>query len=262
MNRLSKEKQAYVIHCLLEGMSIRSTVRLTGVAKNTITKLLVNVGNACWIYQKKNLQNLKCTIIQCDEIWSFCHTKEKNKILSDDEKGSVWTWVGICAETKLVPYWHVGSHHRYHGMWFMRMLANRLDLTAQITTDGLPSYPEAVDFGFKNKDVNYGIYEKQYSGSRCVGIVSKPHYGNPEIKLISTSFSERQNLTMRMSMRRFTRKTNAFSKKLENHKAAIALYFMWYNFIRVHETIKTTPAIAAGVENKIWSFKDIIDLIN
>lgn len=260
MNRLSIEKQSKVISCLVEGLSIRSTVRITGVAKNTITKLLVDIGEVSETFQRNNLHSLNCKVIQCDEIWAFCHTKAKNVKESYSQKGSVWTWIGIDVESKLVPYWYVGSRHRFHAKWFMRQLAQRFNNRVQISTDGLVSYTEAIDFGFEDKEIDFAIYKKIYSKNRCVGAEKIIVSGKPDINKISTSLCERQNLTMRMGMRRFTRKTNAFSKKFYNHRMAVALHFMYYNFCRIHQTIKTTPAIAAGVANHVWKIEDIISL--
>ena len=278
MNKLSIERQAQVIKVLCEGNSIRSTARITDTAINTVVKLLKDTGDACAKYQDIHLRNLRCKTIQCDEIWSFCYAKQKNV---PEEKqgrfgyGDVWTWTAIDADTKLVASWSVGLRDAGYAFEFMRDLQGRLANRVQLTTDGYKAYLNVVEDVF-GADIDYAmlvkIYgteptgEARYSPAKCTG--AKPHAitGNPDPKLISTSYSERQNLTMRMNMRRFTRLTNAFSKKIENHMYAIALYFMHYNFARPHKTLSkpypTTPAMAAGVTNRIWTAEDIVRLIS
>lgn len=273
MNKLSIQKRAQIISCLVEGVSIRATVRMTGAAKNTVTKLLIDLGNACWEYQDKALRNLSCKRVQVDEIWSFVYAKQRN--VPDDLKGQfgygdVWTWVAICADTKLVPSWFVGSRNAECAQAFIDDLALRLSNRIQLTSDGHKSYLDAVDMGFGGK-VDYSqlvkLYgqapdaEKRYSPPKCVGAEKHPIIGNPDPKHISTSYSERQNLTMRMHMRRFTRLTNAFSKKVENLAAAISLYYMWYNFARIHMTLRVTPAMEAGVSDHVWSLEEIAGLL-
>jgi IS1 family transposase len=272
MNKLSPERQAAVIAALVEGNSIRATVRMTGVAKNTIVKLLADVGKACAEYQDKTLRNLPCKLIQCDEIWSFCYAKEKN--VPKDKKGrfgygDVWTWTAIDADTKLIPSWLVADRSACAATEFIKDLAGRLANRVQLTTDGHKAYLQAVEeaFGYK---IDYAMLvklygsspeaEKRYSPAECIGAEKMPITGQPEDKYISTSYVERHNLTMRMSMRRFTRLTNGFSKKVENHSHALALYFMYYNFCRIHQTLRVTPAMAAGVTNHVWDIKDIINL--
>ena len=278
MNKLSIERQAQVIKVLCEGNSIRSTARITDTAINTVVKLLKDTGDACAKYQDIHLRNLRCKTIQCDEIWSFCYAKQKN--VPEDKQGrfgygDVWTWTAIDADTKLVASWSVGLRDAGYASEFMRDLQGRLANRVQLTTDGYKAYLNVVEDVF-GADIDYAmlvkIYgteptgEARYSPAKCTG--AKPHAitGNPDPKLISTSYSERQNLTMRMNMRRFTRLTNAFSKKIENHMYAIALYFMHYNFARPHKTLSkpypTTPAMAAGVTNRIWTAEDIVRLIS
>jgi IS1 family transposase len=263
MNRKSTKDRAFILHCLVEGNSIRSTVRLTGASKNTIAKLLVEVGEACTWYQQTHLINLPCKRVQVDEIWSFVYSKQKNVPQGmEDEAGSVWTWTALCADTKIVPSWFVGSRDGDSAMFFIQDLATRLSSRIQLTSDGHHAYLQAVENTFEN-DIDYAMLVKlygqtveggkKYRPTECSEIKKEAISGSPDTKHISTSFVERQNLTMRMGMRRFTRKTNAFSKKFENHVWAIALHFMYYNFCRVHQTLKTTPAIAANVTTKEWS---------
>lgn len=272
MNRLSVERRAQVIGALVEGNSIRSTCRMTATAKGTVTRLLVDVGNACAEYQNGVLRDLACTTIQCDEIWSFCYAKQKN--VPDSKRGElglgdVWTWTAIDADTKLVPSWLVGGRDAGHAFDFIGDLRERVANRVQLTTDGHRAYLTAVEDVF-GADIDYAMLvklygqpeepEKRYSPSQCIGAEAHIIQGNPDPDNISTSYVERQNLTMRMGMRRFTRLTNAFSKKIENHMAAISLHFMWYNFGRFHGTIKTTPANAAGVDARRWSLSQIVEL--
>jgi len=272
MNKLDTKKRAQILGCLVEGNSIRATSRLTGASKNTITKLLVDMGRACSEYQDKTLRNLPCRHLQCDEIWAFCYAKEKN--VPEDKKGQfgygdVWTWTAICADTKLVLSFMIGNRDAETGSLFMDDLASRLTHRVQLTTDGHRAYLEAVEEAF-GCDIDYAmlvkIYgedpqgERRYSQAKCVGAERIPITGNPDKANISTSYVERQNLTMRMGMRRFTRLTNAFSKKVENLAAAVALHFMYYNFARVHQTLRVTPAMEAGVTDHVWSLEEIVTL--
>lgn len=270
MNKKSVKDRAQILRCLVEGNSIRSTVRLTGASKNTITKLLVEVGKACADFQNNHLVNLPCKRLQVDEIWSFVYSKQKNTPEErQGEAGDVWTWTAIDAETKLVPSWCIGSRDADTASLFVDDLASRLTKRVQLTSDGLKIYLQAVEDAFGGS-VDYAMLVKQYgscpegqkrySPSQCLGVETKTISGNPDTKHVSTSFVERQNLTMRMSMRRFTRLTNAFSKKVENHAHAIALHFMYYNFCRVHQTIKTTPAIAAKITDKIMTLEDVVEM--
>lgn len=268
-------KQIQVIAALVEGNSIRSTVRMTGVAKNTIVKLLVDVGKACAEYQDKAFHNLNLKKIQCDEIWSFCYAKEKN--VPEDKKGQfgygdVWTWTAIDADTKLIPSWLVSDRSACAATEFIKDLAGRLSNRVQLTTDGHKAYLNAVEDAF-GSEIDYAMLVKmygkspegsevRYSPAQCTGALKVPVTGKPDRKQISTSYVERQNLTMRMSMRRFTRLTNGFSKKVENHVHALSLYFMYYNFCRIHQTLRITPAMKAGVTDHIWDIKDIISLLD
>lgn len=274
MNKLTREERVKVLSALVEGNSIRATVRMTGVAKNTIVKLLADVGRVCSDYQYEHLRDLKCKRIQCDEIWSFCYSKQKN--VPQDKKGlwgygDVWTWTAIDGETKLVPCWLVGLRDSGYATEFIRDLASRLSHRVQLTTDGLKAYLEAVEDAFGG-DIDYAILHKVYGADRagearytppsCIGCEKHPKIGNPEMKHVSTSYVERQNLTMRMAMRRFTRLTNGFSKKIENLEHAVALHFMYYNFCRIHQTLRVTPAMAAGVSDHVWDLEEIVALLD
>ena len=278
MNKLSIERQAQVIKVLCEGNSIRSTARITGASINTVVKLLQEVGNACLRYQDTHLKNLSCKRIECDEIWSFCHAKEKNlpKELKDKfGYGDVWTFVAIDADTKLVVSWLVGEREPDYALDFLRDVKERISNRIQLTTDGHHMYFYAVEASFGN-DIDYAMLVKyygtpldvpqgRYSPATCRRIQAKRIKGNPDTKHISTSYVERQNLTMRMNMRRFTRLTNGFSKKIQNHMFAIALYFMHYNFVKTHKTLATpyprTPAMVAGITDHIWDYEEIIKLL-
>lgn len=274
MNRLSLDKRVQIVNALVEGNSLRAASRLCDVAFNTVLKLLPEIGQACEEYQKRVLVNLNCRRLQCDEIWSFCYAKEKNVPLDLRGKhgfGDVWTWTAICADTKIVPCWRIGDRDAWNAQHFMYDLASRLANRVQLTTDGHRVYLQAVELAFGN-DIDYAMLVKIYGSDRAkgeirysppdyIGCRSMPLVGNPNPKHISTSYAERQNLTMRMKMRRFTRLTNAFSKKLENHRHAVALYFMHYNFCRVHQTLRVTPAMEAGVADHVWSLEELAELL-
>lgn len=275
MNRLDDTRRAQVIAALVEGNSIRSVCRMTGVAKGTVLSLLLKAGAVCAQYQDEKFQNLCLHRIQCDEIWSFCYGKDKN--LPADKRdqfgfGSVWTWTAIDAETKLVPSWMVGPRDAASARDFIEDLASRIDGRIQLTTDGHKVYLEAVEKVFGDA-IDYAMLIKvygndqapedtRYSPAVCTGTQAVEVTGTPDPKHISTSYVERQNLTMRMGMRRFTRLTNAFSKKLDNHIAAISLHFMYYNFVRIHQTLRMTPAMAAGVTDRLYSIADIVRLVD
>jgi IS1 family transposase len=273
MNTLTEAKRVQVIAALVEGNSIRATVRMTGVAKNTVTKLLVEVGTACAEYQDKVLRNLPCKRIQCDEIWNFCYAKDKNLPAEKQGQfgfGSVWTWAAIDAETKLIPSWQVGTRDAGTAFAFMHDLAGRLRNRVQLTTDGHRAYLNAVESAFGSQ-IDYAMlvklygsdsHDTKYSPAECIGIQTVSVNGNPNPRYISTSFVERQNLTMRMGMRRFTRLTNGFSKKVENLRHAVALHFMHYNFCRVHQTLRVTPAMEAGVATHVWGIAEIVGLLS
>ncbi|MEW6531005.1 MAG: IS1 family transposase [Thermodesulfobacteriota bacterium] len=272
MNKLTLSKRAQVLSCLVEGNSIRATVRMTGAAKNTVVKLLVDVGKVCAEYQNRILVDLPCKRVQCDEIWSFCYSKQANVPVEKRGEfgyGDVWTWTAICADTKLVPAWLVGDRTAETALIFMTDLASRLRGRVQLTSDGYKAYLEAVEGAF-GCDIDYAqlqkIYgidaegERRYSPPKCIGAKRRKISGNPDPDHISTSYAERQNLTMRMSMRRFTRLTNAFSKKVENLSRAVSLHFMYYNFARIHQKLRVTPAMEAGVADHVWELEEIASL--
>lgn len=274
MNKLSTQRRTQIVAALVEGNSIRSTVRMTGASKNTIVKLLVELGAACSEYQDRTLRNLPCKRIQCDEIWSFCYAKEKHvpaKYQGQFGYGDVWTWTAICADTKLVPCWLVGERTTADATAFISDLAGRLASRVQLTTDGYKSYLTAVEDTF-GADIDYAMLvklygtdpegEKRYSPAKCIGTETHIIQGKPDEAHVSTSYVERQNLTMRMGMRRFTRLTNAFSKKVENLAHAVSLHYLHYNFARVHQTLKTTPAIAAGIADHQWMIAEIVGLLD
>jgi IS1 family transposase len=273
MNRLTTEKRTQIVAALVEGCSIRATVRMTGASKNTIAKLLVELGAACSDYLDKTLVNLNSRRIQCDEIWSFVGAKDKNVPSERKDQagiGSAWTWVAIDADSKLICSWLVGKRDPGCATEFIQDLAGRLKNRVQLTTDGLKMYLTAVSDGF-GSDIDYAMLvklygndpeaEKRYSPAVCTGCKKQPRIGEPDEKHISTSYVERQNLTMRMGMRRFTRLTNAFSKKIENHVAAIALHYMHYNFCRIHQTLRVTPAMQADMTDHVWSIGEIVNLL-
>lgn len=271
MNKLDIKKRAQILACLVEGNSIRATVRMTGAAKNTVVKLLADVGAACAEYQDRTLRNLPCRRIQCDEIWSFVYAKQKNvptAVAAPEGAGDAWTWTALCADTKLIAGWMVGPRDGGIAFEFMQDLAGRLANRVQLTTDGHKAYLDAVEDAF-GSTIDYAqlvkIYgeapakgpERKYSPVECLGTRVKAISGSPDMAAVSTSYVERQNLTMRMSMRRFTRLTNGFSKKLENLGHAVALHFMYYNFGRIHQTLRVTPAMEAGVSDHLWSLEEI-----
>jgi IS1 family transposase len=274
MNRLSTDKRSQVVAALVEGNSIRATVRMTGVSKNTIAKLLLELGAACADYLDKTLVNLTCKRIQCDEIWSFCYAKEKNVPVEKRGQfgfGDVWTWTAMDADTKLIASWMVGGRDAGTAHGFVQDLAKRLASRVQLTTDGHRAYLTAVEDTF-GSDIDYAMLvklygndqenETRYSPAECIGCREIIVSGSPNPKHISTSFIERQNLTMRMGMRRFTRLTNAFSKKVESHIASIAIHYMHYNFCRIHQTLRVTPAMEAGIADHVWTISEMIGFLD
>jgi IS1 family transposase len=273
MNKLSMDKKVAVITALVEGCSVRSTSRMTGVAKGTILRLLANVGTACADYQNVTIRNIPAQRIQVDEIWSFVGCKEKNltpEILSTRTAGDAWTYVAIDAQTKLVISTMVGQRDAGFATAFLKDVSTRLSTRVQLTTDGHNMYLKAVANTMFEDGVDFAQLvkyygndpegQKRYSPAQCMGTKQQIVSGNPDKRHISTSFIERQNLTMRMNMRRFTRLTNAFSKKFENHVHSIALYQMHYNFARIHQTLRVTPAMEAGLSQHVWSIRDILSL--
>ena len=275
MNKLDTKTRKLIIRCLVEGQSVRATARTADVSKNTVTKLLIDAGKACADYQDKALRDLPCQRIQVDEIWSFIYAKEKNvprPKSAPPEAGDVWTWTAICADTKLVPLWRVGDRSGMTAIEFMDDLRPRLANRVQLTSDGHKAYLEAVEGAFGG-DVDYAqlvkVYgdtpeaEKRYSPPVCVGAGKRRVEGRPDPAHVSTSYAKRNNLTMRMSIRRFTRLTNAFSKKIENHAHSVALHFMHYNFCRQHKSSDgISPAMAAGVTDRLLDIEDIVRLVD
>jgi IS1 family transposase len=271
MNKLSPEDRARILHLLCEGQSIRAVTRLTGASKNTVTKLLVDAGQAAVWYQDRTLRNLPCADIQADEIWGFVGSKAAN---TPDAKrhvqGDVWVWIATCRNTKLVPCWYVGHRSGHAARAFMQNLAGRVADKVQISSDAFSAYAQAVEGAFP--DADYGQIVKvfaatpesargRYSPPACVGARKVAVQGNPDPARISTSHSERNNLNVRMHNRRMTRLTNAFSKKVQNHAHSMALHFLYYNFVRIHQTLKVTPAMAAGVTERLWEMKDVVEML-
>jgi len=287
MNKLSTDRRTQLIAALVEGNSIRATARMTDTAFNTVLKFVVDMGKASKAFLDETMVNIPSQRIQCDEIWQFCYAKDRNLPESmrvdrsgyqhilrsrckSDIKGSVWTWVAIDADTKLVPAFHVGTRDAHCANHFMRDVARRLANRVQLTTDGHHAYLTAVHPAFEG-DVDYAqlikLYGKgegddsRYSPPQCLGTRTEIRYGDPDEAHISTSYVERQNLTMRMGMRRFTRLTNGFSKKCENLAHAIALHYVHYNFVRIHKTLRCTPAMEAGISSRLWTNRDIAELL-
>jgi IS1 family transposase len=274
MNKLSTEERTRVVAALVEGNSLRAVTRMTGVHRTTVMKLLSDLGRACSEYQDKAFRNLPCERIQCDEIWSYVGSKEKNTTREKKAEGwgDVWTWVALDADTKLVPTWYVGTRDARAAYHFMHDLAARLAKRVQLTTDGHRAYLYAVEDAF-GCEIDYAqlvkIYgnapegpETRYSPAVCMGARKAVISGEPVFEHVSTSYVERQNLTMRMSMKRFARLSNGFSKKAENHEHAIALHYMHYNFCRVHQSLRVTPAMEAGVADHVWSIAQLIALLD
>jgi IS1 family transposase len=273
MNKLSLEDRARILHLLCEGMSIRAITRLTGTSKNTVAKLLADAGKACAAYHEANVRNVKSSRIQVDEIWSFTYAKQKNVATAKDAPegaGDTWTWTALDADSKMVVSYLVGGRDAEYAMWFMDDLVSRLANRVQLTSDGHRAYLDAVEGAF-GCDVDYAQLVKmygptitapgRYSPAECTGAKKVRVMGKPDLNSVSTSYVERQNLTMRMHMRRFTRLTNAFSKKVENHAYAVALHMIYYNFVRIHKTLRVTPAMAAGVADRLWEITDIAKLV-
>jgi IS1 family transposase len=274
MNKLPLAKRTQILAMLCEGSSMRSISRVADVSINTVSKLLVEAGEACLAIHGETVRNVKASRIQCDEIWSFCHAKQKNVATAKaapQGAGDVWTWTALDADTKLIVSFYVGDRSGESAMTLMDDLRERLANRVQLTTDGHKAYLEAVEGAF-GADVDFAQLVKlygptiaapgRYSPAECIGARKQRVEGNPDIAHVSTSYVERQNLTMRMSMRRFTRLTNGFSKKLDNHIHALALYFAFYNFCRIHKTLRVTPAMAAGITDRLWMLDDIVAKID
>jgi IS1 family transposase len=273
MNRLATETRTQVIAALVEGSSVNATCRMTGVAKHAVLKLLEDIGCACAAYHNAHVRNLRVRRVQADEIWSFVYGKDKNLTLEQVQSGlgSVWTWKAIDADTKLVISYLIGDRGADTAKVFMQDVASRISNRIQLTTDGHRVYADAVEDAF-GADIDYAmlvkIYgasnenpESRYSPATCIGCRTGVLAGNPDPDYISTSFVERSNLSMRMGMRRFTRLTNGFSKKVENHGHMVALYFMHFNFCRVHRTLRVTPAMEAGITDHVWEIEELIGLM-
>jgi IS1 family transposase len=274
MNKLTHDKRTQVVSCLIEGCSIRATVRMTGVAKKTVMRVLVEVGQVCEEYQDRVLRNLSCRRVQLDELWGFNYCKQKNVTSEIAAKvpaaGDIWLWVAIDAETKLVPCWRLGDRNAGTALEFVHDLADRLSNRIQLTSDGHRAYLTAVESAF-GSDVDYAMLvklygtdreesETRYSPAECIGCRSAAITGNPDPKHISTSFVERQNWSVRTAMRRYTRLSNGFSRKIQNHSAAVALNYFAYNFIKIHRTLRVSPAMAAGVTDRLWEVSDLVAL--
>lgn len=273
MNRLTTKDRASILSVLCEGMGINAACRITGASKNTVLKLLAEVGEACALYQDRVMNDLNLKRVECDEIWSFVGMKQRNvpdELAGSFGLGDVYTWTAIDADTKLVPCWHVGTRTVESARFFISDLAGRLASRVQLTTDGLKAYITAVEEAF-GRDIDFAQLVKlygnegqtkedarRYSPAQCTGAEKKRVTGNPDMANVSTSYVERQNLTMRMHMRRFTRLINGFSKKLENHMHAISLYFMYYNFCKIHKTLRVTPAMEAGIADHIWDLEEVV----
>lgn len=271
MNKLDHTKRAQIIHLLVEGNSMRATARIADVAFNTVAKLFIDTARMCADYQDRTFRNLTCKKLQLDEIWSFVYAKQKN--VPDEKRGQagdIWTWVALDADSKLVPSWRIGNRDAATAREFVDDLASRLANRVQITSDGHKPYLIAIDAAFSD-NVDFAqlikLYgdtvegQKRYSPAACIGAKKSVVIGNPDMCCVSTSYVERQNLTMRMSIRRFTRLTNAFSKKIENHAYSVALHYMHYNFVRIHKTLRVTPAMAAGVSDHVWTIDEIVGLV-
>jgi IS1 family transposase len=273
MNRLSTEKRVQVVSALVEGVSINATCRMTGAAKHTVLNLLRDLGSACAEYHHRAVRNLRVRRLQADEIWAFVGAKKKNVTPGQrqDGWGDSWTWTGIDADTKLCVSYLIGLRDKGCAHEFMQDCADRIIGRPQITTDSLKAYPDAIEAAF-GADVDYAQLHKiygasdepqtRYSPATCIGADMKVISGDPDPNHVSTSYVERQNHTMRMSMRRFTRLTNGFSKKLDNHCYMVDLYFMHYNFCRIHKTLRVTPAMEAGIADHVWSIEELVSLLD
>ncbi len=273
MNKLSSAQRTQIISLLCEGSSLRAISRVTGISFNTVSKLLVDAGKACEAFHDETVRDVSAKRIQCDEIWAFTYAKQKNVATAKaapDGAGDTWTWTAIDADTKLIVSYLIGGRDADYANEFMQDVAARLANRVQLTTDGLKAYLDAVEDVF-GADIDYAMLVKlygntpgpagRYSPAECTGAVRTRIEGKPADKHVSTSYVERQNLTMRMHMRRFTRLTNGFSKSVENHAHAVALHFMYYNFVRIHKTLRCTPAMAAGITSRLWEVSDIVALV-
>jgi len=276
MHKLPAAKRAQILQMLCEGSSMRSISRVVDVSINTVTRYLVIAGHACEAFHDQTVRKVKAERVQCDEIWSFCGMKEKTAKAKGKDRpknvGDVWTWTAIDADSKLIVSWLIGGRDAGYAWEFMTDVAARLANRVQLTTDGHGAYLAVVPDAFRG-EVDYAqlvkVYgpdpredQRRYSPAQCLGATKEPVIGNPDPDHISTSFVERSNLTLRMANRRFTRLTNAFSKKIENHSHMVALYTVWYNFVKMHRSLKMTPALKANVTNRLWSMDDLVALID
>src|ERR1700676_3703041 len=277
MNKLPLAKRVQILSMLVEGSSCRSMSRVAELSLNTVYKTLIDAGKACIRFHDETVRGVASKRVQCDEAWSFCYAKQKNVATAKAAPagaGDVWTWTALDSDTKLILSWQVGGRDAEYALALMDDLRSRLANRVQLTTDGHRAYLSAVEEAF-GADIDYGMlvklygpeisgqgHERKYSPSECGGARKDTITGNPDPRHVSTSYTERANLTMRMSMRRFTRLTNAFSKKLTNHAHMVALYALWYNFVRIHKTLRTSPAMAAGIESRLWSMEDVVALID
>lgn len=274
MNRLNATERASVIRCLIDGCSIRATTRISGISKKAVMRLLCEVGTVCEQYQNDMFQDLACRKIQMDEVWTWIYCKEKNRTeeiaRTNPDAGDIWLWVAICADSKLVLSWMLGGRDMQTACAFVDDVAARLRHRVQITSDGHVAYLKAIEDAF-GQDVDYAVLQKifgtpsqsevrRYSPAKCIGCESKPMIGNPDYKHVSTSYVERQNWTVRTNLRRYTRLSNGFSRKLDNHAAAVALNYFAYNFIKIHRTLRMSPAMAAGVTDRLWDVQDLVSL--
>lgn len=274
MNRLSLQDRARIVGCLTEGMSMRATTRLIGCSINTVTKLLVDLGTACSLYQHETLRDLPCKRVQVDEIWAFCYSKQRNTPpnIRSAERGDIWTWIALDAQTKLVPSFVVGPRDSRTAHVFIKDLASRMQDKIQLTSDGNKMYLHAIESAF-GSEVDYSMLvklygeplggtpqERRYSSGHCCGTITGTVCGDPDPLHVSTSYVERQNLSLRMGNRRFTRLTNGFSKKAANHEFALAIYYMHYNFGRIHKSLRVTPAMEAGISDHVWTLEEIAKL--
>lgn len=273
MNKLPAAKRAQILSLLCEGASMRSVSRLADVSINTVTKLLVDAGTACAAFHDERVRGVRAKRVQVDEIWSFTYAKAKNVLSATKapaQAGDTWTWTAIESDSKLIISWLVGARDVEYAIAFMNDLRGRIVNRIQLTSDGHKPYLAAVEDAF-GMDIDYAVLqklygndpsgEKRYSPATCIGVKCETIQGEPEPKHISTSYVERSNLTMRMHNRRFTRLTNAFSKKFENHVHMVALYTVFYNFVKIHKTLRVTPAMQAGVSDHVWSFDEIVGLL-
>jgi len=273
MNKLDQKARAQALQMMAEGVSLRAITRLTGISRTTLIKLLEDAGQAFSEYQDRTLMNLPCKRLQVDEAWAFCYAKQKNvpnAKAAPEGAGDIWTWVGLDAQSKLAVSWYVGGRDSEAAMIFMDDLAKRLANRVQLTSDGHKAYLEAVEGAF-GSNIDYAMLvkvygpapegQRRYSPAECIGAVKHRVEGNPDPKHVSTSYAERQNLNIRMGNRRMTRLTNAFSKKAANHAHMMAIYFMHYNFVRIHQTLKVTPAMAVGVTAKLWEMADMVKVL-